>query len=53
MCYTSWIMEAKNLELVQGALFDEREVYKAIKGCDAVLSAIGGSRWTEKPVPLA
>jgi len=28
---------------VQGALFDEGEVLKAIKGCDAVLSAIGGA----------
>ena len=35
--------ETENLELVQGALFDEGEVYKAIKGCDAVISAIGGS----------
>ncbi|MFM6924718.1 MAG: NAD(P)-dependent oxidoreductase [Ferruginibacter sp.] len=35
--------ETENLELVQGALFDEGEVYNAIKGCDAVLSAIGGS----------
>lgn len=30
------------LELVQGALFDEDQVYKAIKGCDAVLSSLGG-----------
>lgn len=35
--------ETENLELVQGALFDEGEVYNAIKGCDVVLSAIGGS----------
>jgi uncharacterized protein len=35
--------ETENLELVQGALFDEGEVYNAIKGCDAVISAIGGS----------
>lgn len=35
--------EAKdNLQLVKGALFDEEDVLKAIKGCDAVLSAIGG-----------
>ena len=32
-----------NLELVQGALFDERQAYKAIKGCDAVLAALGGA----------
>jgi putative NADH-flavin reductase len=30
------------LELVQGALFDERQVYRAIKGCDAVLASLGG-----------
>jgi len=32
----------ENLQLVQGALFDEGEVFNALKGCDAVLSAIGG-----------
>ncbi len=41
--YTTGYLQTENLELVQGALFDEGEVYKAIKGCDAVLSAIGGS----------
>ena len=41
--YTTDYLETENLELVQGALFDEGEVYDAIKGCDAVLSAIGGS----------
>lgn len=35
--------QTENLQLVQGALFDEKEVFNAIKGCDAVLSAIGGS----------
>jgi hypothetical protein len=35
--------EHENLELVKGALFDEKEVYHALKNCDAVLSAIGGS----------
>lgn len=35
--------EDKKVELVQGALFDEGEVLHAIKGCDAVLSAIGGA----------
>jgi len=40
--YTTDFLENKELELVQGALFDAREVYSAIKGCDAVLSAIGG-----------
>lgn len=37
-------VQTENLQLVQGALFDETEVYNAIKGCDAVLSAIGGTR---------
>ena len=41
--HTTDYLETENLELVQGALFDESEVYKAIKDCDAVLSAIGGS----------
>ena len=41
--FTELSMEAKDLELVKGALFDEKEVYNAIKGCDAVLSALGGS----------
>ncbi len=40
--YTTDYLQTDNLELVQGALFDATEVYKAIKGCDAVLSAIGG-----------
>jgi uncharacterized protein len=35
--------ENENLQLVQGALFDEGEVFNAIHGCDAVLSVIGGS----------
>lgn len=37
------VAETENLQLVQGALFDESEVFNAIKGCDAVLTAIGGS----------
>ena len=41
--FTTDYLETENLELVQGALFDESEVYNAIKGCDAVISAIGGS----------
>ena len=41
--YTTDYLETENLQLVQGALFDESEVYNAIKGCDAVISAIGGS----------
>jgi len=41
--HTTDYLETENLQLVQGALFDESEVYNAIKGCDAVISAIGGS----------
>jgi len=41
--FTTGYLQTENLELVKGALFDEGEVFKAISGCDAVLSAIGGS----------
>ena len=41
--YTTDFLQPDKLQLVQGALFDESEVYNAIKGCDAVLSAIGGA----------
>ena len=41
--FTEGLPEDKKLELVQGALFDEGHVLKAIKGCDAVLSALGGA----------
>ena len=41
--YTTDYLETENLQLVQGALFDEGEVYNAVAGCDAVLSSIGGS----------
>ena len=35
--------EDEKLQLIKGAVFDEGEVYEAIKGCDAVLSALGGA----------
>ena len=41
--YTTGFLQSDDLQLVQGALFDEGEVNKAVKGCDAVLSAIGGA----------
>jgi len=41
--YTTDYLQTENLQLVQGALFDEAEVFNAINGCDAVLSAIGGA----------
>jgi len=34
--------DTNNLQLIKGALFDEGEVAAAIKGSDAVLSALGG-----------
>jgi putative NADH-flavin reductase len=40
--YTTDFLNNENLQLVQGALFDEGEVYNAIKGCDTVFSALGG-----------
>lgn len=41
--FTENLPEDDRLELVQGALFDAGQVYNAVKGCDAVLSAIGGA----------
>ena len=41
--YTAGLPENNNLELVQGALFDEEQVYEAVSGAHAVLSALGGS----------
>jgi putative NADH-flavin reductase len=35
-------IENENLQLIRGALFDETEVFNALKNCDAVLSALGG-----------
>jgi putative NADH-flavin reductase len=36
-------LEDEQLELIKGSLFDAADVYYAIKGCDAVLSVIGGA----------
>ncbi|MBL0144477.1 MAG: NAD(P)H-binding protein [Chitinophagaceae bacterium] len=40
--FTELDMEQDNLELIKGALFDEKDVYNAVKGSDAVLSCLGG-----------
>ena len=40
--FTEDLPNDEQLELVQGALFDEGQVNKAVKGCDAVLSVLGG-----------
>lgn len=42
--FTTDYLQTDNLHRVQGALFDAHEVYDAIRGCDAVLSAIGGGQ---------
>lgn len=41
--FTEFSTDDKNLDLIKGGVFDEGEVLHAIKGCDAVLSALGGS----------
>jgi hypothetical protein len=41
--FTTDLPKDDKVELIQGALFDEGQVFNAIKGCDAVLSALGGS----------
>lgn len=40
--FTEFETDTPNLELIKGALFDAGEVSDAVKGCDAVLSALGG-----------
>lgn len=40
--FSEFEADTKNLQLIKGALFDAAEVSAAIKGCDAVLSALGG-----------
>src|SRR5580698_8532855 len=47
--FTEDFPKDNNLELIHGALFDEGEVYKAIKGSDAILSSLdGGTDGTDK-----
>lgn len=41
--YTSALGEHENLQIIQGALFDEGQVLKAVSGSDAVVSALGGA----------
>ncbi len=41
--FTSNFADHEKLHLVQGALFDAKEVLNAVKGSDAVLSALGGA----------
>ena len=41
--FTADFAENKYLHLIPGALFDEKQVFDAVSGSDAVLSALGGS----------
>jgi hypothetical protein len=41
--FTENFLEHENLDLVKGALFDEKQVAAAVRGSDAVLSVIGGA----------
>jgi putative NADH-flavin reductase len=40
--FTTDFPKNDSLELIQGALFDEKQVLEAIEGCDGVLSSLGG-----------
>lgn len=41
--YTAGFAENEHLQLITGALFDDKQVFDAIKGSDAVLSVLGGA----------
>jgi uncharacterized protein len=41
--YTAGFPENEKLELITGALFDEKQVHDAVSGSDAVLSVLGGA----------
>jgi len=41
--FTTSFPNNENLQLIQGAVFDEEQVRNAVKGSDAVLSALGGA----------
>ncbi len=41
--FTAGFNDDDNLILIQGALFDDKQVFDAIKGSDAVFSALGGA----------
>ncbi|MEP6710912.1 MAG: NAD(P)H-binding protein [Ferruginibacter sp.] len=41
--FTAGFAENKNLHLTPGALFDAKQVFDAVSGSDAVLSALGGA----------
>jgi len=33
----------EKFEIIKGTVFDEKDIYKAVNGCDAVLTALGGA----------
>lgn len=41
--FTTDFPENPKLELIKGALFDEEDVYEALKGSEAVVSVLGGA----------
>ena len=41
--FTSNLPENNNLHIIQGALFDAKEVMNAVKGSEAVVSVLGGA----------
>ena len=41
--FTADFSENENLALIKGALFDEEDVYSALKDSDAVISVLGGA----------
>lgn len=40
--FTAYLPKNDQLELIQGALFDQQQVYEAIVGTDAVICSLGG-----------
>ena len=40
--FTTEFLKDDHLHLIQGALFDEQDVFHALKNTDAVLSSLGG-----------
>ncbi len=41
--YAQSLPDNEHLELTTGTMFDDGQLYSAMKGCDAVLSALGGA----------
>jgi len=41
--HTAGFPDNEMLQIIQGALFDQQQVFDALKNCEAVLSALGGA----------